>query len=72
MFAMNTLNFDSIGINLPELGYTRYTPEQFILLPVSDRVKMVLRGEITFYQKGSEVDKRESLAALRKWSAGKA
>ena len=69
---MQLLNFDSIGINLPEYGHARYTPEQFILLPVSDRVKMVLRGEITFYNRGMEVDKRLSLAALRKWSAARA
>jgi hypothetical protein len=69
---MVALNFDSIGINLPEYGNTRFTPEQFITLPVNDRVKMVLRGEITFYNRGSQVDRRESLAALRKWSADKA
>lgn len=70
--AMTRLNFDSITINLPELGSTRYSPEEFIQLPVNERVKMVLRGDITFYAKGTEVDKRESLAALRKWSADRA
>lgn len=68
---MVALNFDSISINLPDNGHTRMTPEQFITLPVNDRVKMVLRGNITFYRKGIEVDKRESLATLRKWSAEK-
>lgn len=69
---MVALNFDSIAVNMPEFGHTRMSPEQFIKLPVSDRVKMVLRGDITFYQRGNEVDRRESLAALRKWSADKA
>ncbi len=68
---MIALNFDSIGINLPDMGCTYFSPEQFIQLPISDRVKIVLRGDITFFALGSPVDKRESLAALRKWSVEK-
>lgn len=65
----NTLGFDRISVMQGDKAGSHYTPEQFVALPVSERVKMVLGGRLAFYCRNEEVDRRQSLNALRQWSA---
>lgn len=63
------LNFDSISVISGDREGFNFSPAEFIQLPVSDRVRMVLGKQIAFSWKGEEVDKRSSLNELRKWTA---
>jgi hypothetical protein len=61
--------FDKIQIQIQGSPTFYFSPEEFIQLPVNERVRMILKGNFRFYLKGIEVDKRDSLVALRKWTA---
>lgn len=71
MASSSMLNFDLISVLAGEKAGLSFSPDAFVQLPVTDRVKMVLGKQIAFSYKGEEVDKRESLNELRKWTADK-
>ena len=39
--------------------------EQFLALPLSQRIKVVLERQVTFYQDGAEIDRNVALGSLR-------
>tara|TARA_Y100000590_G_scaffold171020_1_gene195661 strand:+ start:1250 stop:1444 length:195 start_codon:yes stop_codon:yes gene_type:complete len=43
-----------------------YSPEMFIQLPLSQRVKMIIGQQLAFYNDQLEVDKSAALNELRK------
>jgi len=47
---------------------SEYTVGDFLRLPLNDRVKSILFGQLTFSQDGETVDAKDALNALRKLS----
>ena len=61
---MSTLPFDRITV---VIGGTesKYSVGEFLKLPLSDRVKSLLFGKISFFSDDAPVNSREALNALR-------
>lgn len=60
------LSFNKVYVTRGDKAGNQYTPQEFINLPLSDRIKMVIEDQITFYNNYNEVDKVTSLNELRK------
>lgn len=57
---MSDLPFDKIDI-----GEQAYSADEFLQLPLSDRVKAILFGRIAFFYQGKPVSAHVALKALR-------
>lgn len=66
---MSELSFNQIAVNSGQRSGSLFSPDEFIGLPVTDRVKMVLGKQISFLMNNQEVDKSQSLNELRQLSA---
>lgn len=60
------LSFDEIRVVDGKEKGSIYSPEEFARLKLSERVKMIIGKEISFYKHGEEVDKVQSLNEMRK------
>jgi hypothetical protein len=43
---------------------TQWSVDQFRSMPLLDRVRLLARGEVRFFQRGAEVSAREALRSL--------
>lgn len=69
---LDVLSFNRIQALGSEGEILHYTPEQFIQLPVKNRISMVLGRKVHFFQNRTEVDRSKALNDLRRWSADQA
>ena len=61
---MTALPFDRIAVVIGG-SETRYSVGEFLKLPLSDRVKSILFGQIAFFSEGNPVNTKDALNALR-------
>jgi len=59
-----SLPFDRISVVLGG-AQSDYSVGEFLALPLSDRVKSILFGKISFFSQGAQVDTTHALNALR-------
>lgn len=61
---MTSLPFDTVILREPGKPEQSLTPEQFLELPLYDRVRVVLRKELHFTRNGESVDKEFALQSM--------
>jgi hypothetical protein len=59
-FSRSSLPFDRVV-----LGGRTYSVDEFLAIPLSQRVRHILNAEVTFFRAGSPVKASEALAGLR-------
>jgi hypothetical protein len=60
-----TLPFDEVRVE-----QKAYTVDDFLQLPLHERIRYMLSGMVAFFRDGAQVDQTDALKALRDRSAG--
>ena len=63
---MTTLSFDRVVVVGVDGLEREYSVEEFLTLPIHDRVRQILERRLRFYLRGDVVDQTEALKSMRR------